>query len=102
DGCPIQTSCKRILGARDENHARAGPLFTGFIKILPLFIFVLPGTMCLALVNRGILNAESLHDSSDTYALLIRELLPTGLKGLMAAALLAAVMSTVSGALNSI
>ena len=76
--------------------------FAGFIKILPIFIFVLPGTICLALVKQGTLDGSTLNGSADTYAFLIRELLPPGLKGLMAAALLAAVMSTVSGALNSI
>ncbi|MGD9634737.1 MAG: sodium/solute symporter [Pirellulales bacterium] len=100
--CTDQTIVQRVLGAKDENHARTGALFAGFIKILPLFIFVLPGTMCLALVKQGALSAADLHGSADTYAFLIRELLPTGLRGLMAAALLAAVMSTVSGALNSI
>jgi SSS family solute:Na+ symporter len=100
--CTDQTIVQRVLAARDENHARAGALFTGFIKILPLFIFVMPGTICLALVKRGILDGTALHGTPDTYAFLIRELLPTGLKGMMAAALLAAVMSSVSGALNSI
>jgi solute:Na+ symporter, SSS family len=100
--CTDQTIVQRVLGARDENNARAGALFAGFIKILPLFIFVLPGTICYALVKQGTLDGSTLHGSADTYAFLIRELLPPGLKGIMAAALLAAVMSTVSGALNSI
>ena len=96
--CTDQTIVQRVLGAQDENHARAGALFAGSIKVLPLFIFVLPGTMCLALIKQGVLNGDAMQGPSDTYAFLIRELLPTGLKGLMAAALLAAVMSTVSGA----
>ena len=85
--CTDQTIVQRVLGARDENHARAGALFAGFIKILPLFIFVLPGTMCYALVKQGTLDGNTLHGSADTYAFLIRELLPSGLKGVMAAAL---------------
>jgi SSS family solute:Na+ symporter len=100
--CTDQTIVQRVLGARDENHARAGALFAGFIKILPLFIFVLPGAMGYALIKQGTLDGNLMHGTADTYAFLIRELLPTGLKGVMAAALLAAVMSTVSGALNSI
>ncbi len=98
--CADQTIVQRVLGAKDENHARVGPLFAGFIKILPVFIFVLPGTICLALINQGKLPA--LEDSKDTYAFMITRLLPPGLRGVMAAALLAALMSTVSGALNSI
>jgi len=98
--CADQTIVQRVLGAKDENHARVGPLFAGFIKILPLFIFVLPGTICLALINQGQLPA--LEHSKDAYAFMITHLLPTGVTGIMAAALLAALMSTVSGALNSI
>ena len=99
--CADQTIVQRVLGAKDENHARVGPLFAGFIKILPVFIFVLPGLICYVLVQQGKLPDE-LSDSADTYAFMIDHLLPVGLKGLLAAALLAALMSTVSGALNSI
>jgi SSS family solute:Na+ symporter len=100
--CTDQTIVQRVLGAQDEDHARTGALFAGFIKVLPLFIFVLPGAMCLALIKQGTLDGSAMQGTADTYAFMIRELLPTGLKGVMAAALLAAVMSTVSGALNSI
>jgi solute:Na+ symporter, SSS family len=99
--CADQTIVQRVLGARDENHARVGPLFAGFIKILPVFIFVLPGVICLGLINQGRL-PNTLKDSADTYAFMILHLMPVGLKGVLAAALLAALMSTVSGALNSI
>lgn len=99
--CADQTIVQRVLGARDENHARVGALFAGFIKILPVFIFVLPGTICLALIHHGHL-PNTLKDSADTYAFLINHLLPVGVRGLAAAALLAALMSTVSGALNSV
>ncbi len=99
--CADQTIVQRVLGAKDENHARVGPLFAGFIKILPVFIFVLPGLLCLALINQGTL-PRTLNDSADTYAFMIIHLLPIGIKGVVAAALLAALMSTVSGALNSI
>ena len=96
-----------MLGARDENHARVGPLFAGFIKILPVFIFVLPGLVCLALIRKGAilplpLNEQGQADAALTYSHMIMTLLPVGLRGLMAAALMAALMSTVSGALNSV
>ncbi len=99
--CADQTIVQRVLGAKNENHARLGPLFAGFIKILPVFIFVLPGLICLALIRQGKL-PNTLADSGDTYAFMVNNLLPIGLKGIVAAALLAALMSTVSGALNSI
>jgi solute:Na+ symporter, SSS family len=100
--CADQTIVQRVLGAKDENHARVGALFCGFIKILPVFIFVLPGLLCLGLVNQGAFSGQSPENSADVYAFMISHLLPDGLKGIVAAALLAALMSTVAGALNSI
>lgn len=104
--CTDQTIVQRVLGAKDENHARVGPLFAGFIKILPVFIFVLPGLICFALIRKGLLpalplNAEGNADAARTYSHMITYLLPIGLRGVVAAALMAALMSTVSGALNS-
>jgi len=105
--CTDQTIVQRVLGAKDEKHARVGPLFAGFIKILPVFIFVLPGLIGLALVNKGLMPSLPLTeagspDAAMTYSHLITHLLPIGLRGLIAAALMAALMSTVSGALNSL
>ena len=107
--CADQTIVQRVLGAKDENHARIGPLFAGFVKIFPVLLFVLPGLMCFALVQNGTLDianmkvgADGLPDTQDTYAFMIRELLPTGIKGVITAALLAALMGTVAGALNSV
>lgn len=51
--CADQTIVQRVLGARDENHARVGPLFAGLIKILPVFIFVLPGLFAFTLYQNG-------------------------------------------------
>ena len=100
--CTDQTIVQRVLGAKDENHARAGALFAGFLKLLPIFVLVLPGVLAYTLVQQQRLGAGTEIDPASIYSLMIRELLPTGLKGLMAAALLAAVMSTVASALNSI
>ncbi len=98
--CADQTIVQRVLGAKSERDARVGPLFAGFIKILPVFLFVLPGLIAFGLVRQGKLPA--VENSADAYSLLINHLLPVGVKGVVAAALLAALMSTVSGALNSI
>jgi SSS family transporter len=51
--CADQTIVQRVLGARDENHARVGPLFCGLIKILPVFIFVMPGLFAFTLYQTG-------------------------------------------------
>ena len=101
--CADQTIVQRVLGAKDENHARIGPLFCGFIKILPVFIFVLPGLFAYTLAQKGLLDVSSLNGSSKgVYTLMITQLLPVGLVGVLVAALLSGLMSQISGALNSI
>jgi len=110
--CADQTIVQRVLGAKDENHARLGSLFCGFIKILPVFIFVLPGLMAYILSQKGMFDISSIQtfgsdgkvstDSKAVYTLMITQLVPKGLVGVLAAALLSGLMSQISGALNSI
>jgi solute:Na+ symporter, SSS family len=99
--CCDQTIVQRVLAARDERHARLGPLFCSFIKILPVFLFVLPGVLCVALVQKGYFHGEAPKSAADTYTFLITHLLPVGMKGLVIAAMLSAAMQTCSAALNS-
>jgi SSS family solute:Na+ symporter len=109
--CADQTIVQRVLGAKDENHARVGPLFCGFIKILPVFIFVMPGLFAYALYQTGHLDVSGLKtivagkevvNSKGIYTLMILQLIPKGLAGVLVAALLSGLMSQISGALNSI
>ncbi len=105
--CADQTIVQRVLGAKDENHARVGPLFAGLIKVLPVFIFVLPGLLAYTLYQSGKLDLSSMQteeglNTKGIYGAMITQLMPPGLIGIMVAALLAALMSTVAGALNSI
>jgi SSS family solute:Na+ symporter len=99
--CCDQTIVQRVLAARDEKQARLGPLFCAFLKIWPVFFFVLPGVICVGLVQRGVFGGAAPATAADTYTFLITHLLPVGLKGLVAAAMLAAAMQTCSAALNS-
>lgn len=99
--CCDQTIVQRVLAARDEQEARRGPLFCAFLKILPVFFFVLPGVICVALVQQGGFGGAAPQTAADTYTFLITHLLPVGLKGLVVAAMLAAAMQTCSAALNS-
>jgi SSS family solute:Na+ symporter len=99
--CCDQTIVQRVLAAKDERHARLGPLFCAFLKIFPVFFFVLPGVICVALVQQNAFGGEAPLTSADTYTFLLTHLLPVGLKGLVAAAMLAAAMQTCSAALNS-
>lgn len=107
--CADQTIVQRVLGAKDENHGRVGALFCGFLKILPVFIFVLPGLFAYTLFKTGQLDLSSLGvdsqgqvNSKGIYTLMITQLLPSGLIGVLVAALLSGLMSQISGALNSI
>ncbi len=94
--CTDQTIVQRVLGARSERDAQLGPLMAGFLKILPVFVLVLPGTIAWVLFRDQIGSA-----SNQTLPVLITQLIPSGLKGLISAAVLAALMSAVSAALNS-
>jgi SSS family solute:Na+ symporter len=93
--CADQTIVQRVLGARSLKDAQVGPIFAGFIKILPVFIMVVPGILAYVLFG------DIITDPNDTLPTLIAELLPTGLIGLLSAALLSALMSTIAAALNS-
>ena len=78
--CCDQTIVQRVLAAKDEKQARLGPLFCAFIKILPVFFFVLPGVICVALVQQGAFNGDGAGTSADTYTFMITHLLPVGLE----------------------
>ena len=99
--CCDQTIVQRVLAARDEKQARLGPLFCAFLKILPVFLFVLPGVICVALVQKGFFEGDAPAKATDAYTFMLIHMLPVGLKGLVAAAMLAAAMQTCSAALNS-
>jgi solute:Na+ symporter, SSS family len=100
--CADQTIVQRVLGARNENHARVGPLFCALIKILPVFIFVLPGLMFYVIVRTGALEGVKVENTKEVYGLMIKNLLPVGCFGIMAAALMAALMGNLASAANSI
>ncbi len=91
--CMDQVIVQRVLGARDVEQATKGAIFAGFLKILPVFIFVLPGVISAALYP------NIPHDSA--YPTLVSQLVPAGLRGLILAGLLAALMSSLSSISNS-
>ena len=92
--CTDQVIIQKTLSARSLSHARGGTIFAASLKILPVFILVLPG-----LIARTLWPAEATGDTA--FPLLVERLLPAGLSGLMIAALLAALMSSLSSVLNS-
>ncbi len=96
--CTDQFIVQRTLAARDLRQARRGTIFAGFLKLLPLFIFVLPGVIAHVLAARGQL---ALSAPDQALPALVAALLPVGLRGLVVAGLLAALMSSLSSVFNS-
>ena len=94
--CTDQTIVQRVLGAKTKHDAQMGPLFAGFLKLLPVFFMVFPGVLGYVLF-KDIIGS----DNDLTLPVMILQLLPTGMIGLVTAGLLAALMSTIAGALNS-
>ena len=94
--CTDQTIVQNVLAAKSEKDGRAGAIFGGFLKILPVFVMVLPGMMAFALYRDQIGS-----QNNNTLMVLMDNLLKPGFLGLFIAGLLAALMSTVAAALNS-
>jgi SSS family solute:Na+ symporter len=96
--CTDQFIVQRVLSARNQDHARRGTVFGGFLKLLPIFIFVIPGIVAYALAQQGRLTLATPDQALPT---LVGTLLPAGLRGVVVAGLLAALMSSLSGVFNS-
>jgi solute:Na+ symporter, SSS family len=92
--CASQHIVQRVLSAKDEWHARMGVISAGFLRILTPLFFVVPGIAAIKLF-------PDLDRADHAYLMLVKTLIPTGLKGLVLAGLAAALMSTVSTVLNS-
>ncbi|MBU0507349.1 sodium:solute symporter [bacterium] len=91
--CTDQYIVQRVLSAKNISHARSGTIFAGYLKILPVFIMVMPGIIAHALYP------DIAGDQA--YPALVTRLLPVGLKGIVIASLLAALMSSLAACFNS-
>ena len=92
-----QVNVQRVLGARDLQHARWGAMFAGLLKLTPIFIFALPGVITFALYP-----GLSDQDSRSTFVVMLNNLLPSGIRGLVLSALLAALISSILAVMNSV
>ncbi len=104
--CTDQFIVQRVLAARNLDHARKGSIFAAYLKVLPLFLFVVPGVIAYqlsigpnAIIQFPIEDGKPVYDAA--LPLLTMQLLPTGLRGLVVAGLLAALMSSLSSVFNS-
>ncbi|MCC6397836.1 MAG: sodium:solute symporter [Bacteroidetes bacterium] len=110
--CTDQYIVQRTLGAPNETEARRGTIAAAFFKLLPVFIFIIPGIIAIALAKSG-LNAELqrqlvgpdgqvIRDNAQSaFPLLVAHVLPVGVRGMVVAGLLAALMSSLAGVFNA-
>lgn len=113
--CTDQYIVQRALGARNETDARRGAIFASYLKLLPVFIFIVPGMICYALASSGKIPelqsilvdpaaATAVADRDKAQAafpLLVAHILPVGVRGIVVAGLLAALMSSLAGVFNA-
>lgn len=96
--CTDQYIVQRALTAKNIKEGRRGTIFGALLKLMPVFLFLIPGVIALTLKMRGELH----YDSPDqAFPILMSNLLPSGLRGLVAAGLLAALMSSLASVFNS-
>ena len=114
--CTDQYIVQRTLGAPNETEARRGSIFAGYLKLLPVFIFIVPGLICWALILKSstgevqdmnfaemLVPEESIKiaESGKAFPMMVKNVLPVGMRGLVVAGLLAALMSSLAGVFNA-
>jgi len=109
--CTDQYIVQRALAAPNETQARRGSIFAGFLKLLPVFIFIIPGMIALALARSGkVPGLAGMVDANGkvipveaqaAFPLLVQNVMPVGLRGMVVAGLLAALMSSLAGVFNA-
>ena len=96
--CTDQVIVQRVLTAKNLKDGRRGAIFGAFLKLMPVFLFLIPGVIALVLKMRGELMWER---PDEAFPMLMVHILPAGLRGLVAAGLMAALMSSLASVFNS-
>src|SRR6188472_963086 len=110
--CTDQYIVQRILGAKNDKEARRGTIFAGFLKLTPVFLFIIPGMICFALAKSGLnpdihkelfdANGQLIRERAQAaFPLLVTHVFPVGVRGIVVAGLLAALMSALAGVFNA-
>ena len=109
--CTDQYIVQRALGAPNETVARRGSIFAAFLKLFPVYLFIIPGMICYALAKSGKVPALGVmvdaHGQSiplvaqGAFPMMVQYLLPPGLRGLVVAGLLSALMGSLAGVFNA-
>lgn len=96
--CTDQYIVQRVLSGRDQTQSRRGTIFGAYLKLLPVFIFLVPGMIAFAMHEKGLLELSS---SDAAFSTLVANLLPVGLTGIVVGGLIAALMSSLASLFNS-
>jgi SSS family solute:Na+ symporter len=109
--CTDQYIVQRALGAPNEQIARRGSIFAAVLKLFPVYLFIIPGLICFALGKSGkVPGLEQVYDPATggatpqaqaAFPLLVQHLLPPGLRGIVVAGLLSALMGSLAGVFNA-
>jgi SSS family solute:Na+ symporter len=96
--CTDQHIVQRALAARNLTQARRGTIFAGYLKLLPVFMFLIPGVMAAILKQKGVLQFGS---NDMAYGSLVASLLPMGIRGILVVGFIAALMTSLAAHFNS-
>lgn len=109
--CTDQYIIQRALGAPNQKVAREGSIFAAFLKLFPVYLFIIPGLICFALAKSGkVPGLAEVYDpatghataaSQGAFPLMVQHLLPAGLRGIVVAGLLSALMGSLAGVFNA-
>jgi SSS family solute:Na+ symporter len=103
--CTDQHIVQRCLAGRNETEARRGTIFAAYLKLLPFFIFLIPGLIAYVLHQKGELplplNADGSPDYNASFPAMVKHIMPVGLRGLLAGGLLAALMASLASVYNA-
>ena len=108
--CTDQFIVQRVLSGKDEREARRGTIFGAYLKLLPVFLFLIPGMIAFALHQQSLAEAgqgflpflaNGNHNADAAFPTLVAKLLPAGVKGLVVCGILAALMSSLASLFNS-
>ena len=109
--CTDQYIVQRALGAPDETTARRGSIFASFLKLSPVYLFIVPGLVCYALAKSGKIpeltsiigpDGQAIPAAAQgAFPMLVQYLLPPGLRGIVVAGLLSALMGSLAGVFNA-
>jgi len=100
--CTDQYIVQRVLSARNLKQARRGTIFAAYLKLAPVFIFLFPGMIAVALFKQGAPGFEGIGTNPQSaFPVLVSNLLPIGLRGLVLAGMLSALMSALASLFNS-